>query len=163
MAVIAGTGHRPNKLGGYSTDAFKNLCHIAQEVLKELKPKLVISGMALGWDQALACAAIAENIPFAAAIPFEGQQNAWPESSRMIYSTILEKSAKKIIVCDGGYAAWKMQKRNEWMVDHADTIVALWDGSIGGTANCINYAKKIGKKIINYWDKYENSKSGSSY
>lgn len=29
-----------------------------------------------------------------------------------------------------------MQKRNEYMVDLADKVVAVWDGSKGGTDNC---------------------------
>ena len=53
--------------------------------------------------------------------------------------------------CLDGYAAWKMQKRNEWMADKATRIVALWDGSPGGTANCIAYASKIGRPIDNLW------------
>ena len=152
--IVSGTGHRPNKLGGYSTEAFKNLCNLADFIVKELKPDMVISGMALGWDQALAMAAILNNIPFTAAIPFQGQQNAWPDRSRMIYCNLLEKASKQVVVCDGGYAAWKMQRRNEWMVDNADKVIALWDGSDGGTANCVNYASKVGKEVINYWNIY---------
>lgn len=43
---------------------------------------------------------------------------------------------------------WLMQKRNEYMVDLADRVIAVWDGSKGGTANCIKYAEKVGKEII---------------
>ena len=41
-----------------------------------------------------------------------------------------------------------MQKRNEYMVDLADRVIAVWDGSKGGTANCVKYAEKVGKEII---------------
>lgn len=41
-----------------------------------------------------------------------------------------------------------MQKRNEYMVDHSDKVIAVWDGSKSGTKNCIDYAKKVGKDII---------------
>jgi len=47
-----------------------------------------------------------------------------------------------------------MQTRNIWMVDNCDLVLALWDGSDGGTGNCIKYANKIGKPIVNLWDKY---------
>lgn len=152
--IVTGTGHRPNKLGGYSAKAFKKLVNLASEILVELKPNMVISGMALGWDQALATAAILNNIPFTAAIPFQGQQNAWPDKSRVIFSKLLEKASKQVVICKGNYAAWKMQKRNEWMVDNSDIVIALWDGSSGGTANCISYANKIKKKVINCWSKF---------
>ena len=28
------------------------------------------------------------------------------------------------------------------MVDHSDRVLAVWDGSSGGTKNCIDYAKE---------------------
>lgn len=48
----------------------------------------------------------------------------------------------------GRYNPYKLQIRNEYMVDNADVVIAVWDGSKGGTCNCVNYAKKIGKNII---------------
>lgn len=41
-----------------------------------------------------------------------------------------------------------MQKRNEYMVNLADKVIAVWGGSSGGTANCVRYAKSVGKEII---------------
>ena len=41
-----------------------------------------------------------------------------------------------------------MQKRNEYMVDLTDKVIAVWDGSKGGTGNCVRYAEKCGKEII---------------
>jgi hypothetical protein len=66
--IVAGTGHRPDKLGGYSDDAFNLLVKIAKHWLEMNKPTRVISGMALGWDQALATAAVEVDIPFVAAV-----------------------------------------------------------------------------------------------
>ena len=34
------------------------------------------------------------------------------------------------------------------MVDLADKVIAVWDGSKGGTGNCVRYAGKRGKEII---------------
>jgi uncharacterized phage-like protein YoqJ len=47
-----------------------------------------------------------------------------------------------------------MQRRNEWMVDRADKLVALWDGSWGGTFNCIEYARKKGVPFDNLWARW---------
>ena len=42
-----------------------------------------------------------------------------------------------------------MQKRNRYMVDKSDIILAIWNGEkSGGTWNTIEYAQKKGKKII---------------
>lgn len=152
--IIAGTGHRPNKLGGYDEATSNRLFRLAVSYLTTADVSRVISGMALGWDQALARAAIYLKIPFIAAIPFTGQENAWPIVSRNNYNQLLDAAHAKYIVCGGGYAGWKMQKRNEWMVDHCDKIAALWDGSSGGTGNCIQYAKQVGKPIDNLWEDY---------
>jgi uncharacterized phage-like protein YoqJ len=40
-----------------------------------------------------------------------------------------------------------MQKRNEWMTDNSKYIIAVWDGTKGGTGNCVNYGKKVNKLI----------------
>ena len=34
------------------------------------------------------------------------------------------------------------------MVDNADKVIAVWDGSKGGTYNCVKYAEKQNKEII---------------
>jgi len=150
---IAGTGHRPDKLGGYSKEAREKLIDFAITNIPK-GTKSIISGMALGWDMALAYAAIELEIPFTAAIPFQGQEKMWPSGSQTEYRWLLD-NADEIMVCSGGgYGAWKMQVRNKWMVDQCDTVFALWNGSEGGTGNCIKYANLVKKPIINIWDKY---------
>ena len=32
-------------------------------------------------------------------------------------------------------------------VDNCDKIIGIWDGSKGGTGNCIKYAESVGKDI----------------
>jgi uncharacterized phage-like protein YoqJ len=157
--IVAGTGHRPDKLGGYGNYERKERKRVfatARAGLIELEPELVISGMAQGWDQELACAAISLGIPFIAAVPFKGQELAWPEQAQDKYNHLLSGAKEVKIVCSGGYAPWKMQTRNEWMVDNSDHILAFWNGTPGGTANCIRYAEKVGKSVINLWSITQN-------
>jgi len=154
-AIVSVTGHRPPKLGGYSDEAFRKLVSIARDYFVAYPPKLIISGMALGWDQAVARAAIELNIPWEAAVPFKGQEKAWPWQSQQRYNAMLSKATSIVVVSDGGYAAWKMQKRNEYMVDKSSYILAMWDLSSGGTANCIRYARERGKPYINLYNRYK--------
>ena len=149
--IVAGTGHRPNKLGGYTRDAQTRLFNTAIKSLEHLQPTKLISGMALGWDQALARACVELNIPFIAAVPFAGQETVWPAASQRAYRELCEAASDFVIVSPGGYSAAKMQIRNEWMVDHCDRVLALWDGSPGGTRNCVDYAKTVNKPISNAW------------
>ena len=50
-------------------------------------------------------------------------------------------------------------KRNEWMVNQADLIIAFVNQSYGGAYKSLNYAKRKKKRIINLCDKevIENS------
>ena len=142
--ILAGTGHRPDKLGGYGPSEKQTLVRAAiREKLIELKPERVISGFALGFDQWFAEEAMRLGIPVTAAVPFIGQESTWPWQSQSHYKDLISKCAEVVVVCEGRYGARKMQIRNEWMVDHSNALLAVWDGSNGGTANCIRYADSI--------------------
>jgi len=149
MLIISATGHRPDKLGGYGADAAINLRAIAAQYLTRTKPDAVIVGMALGWDQAVGWAAVSLGIPVHAAIPFAGQEKAWPLEAQASYGALLALCSSQTIVFPGGYCGYAMQLRNEWMVDRCTRVMAMWDGSPGGAANCIKYATKRGVAIDN--------------
>lgn len=155
-SVIAATGHRPNKVGGYGVEAQGRLVSIARGYLQREKPDRVISGMAQGWDTAWALAALNLDIPLTAAVPFEDQTFVWPAEAQRRWRRILDRAQRVVVVSPGPYAAWKMQRRNEWMVDNCDQVCALWDGSNcgSGTANCVKYAKSIGRPVENIWYDY---------
>lgn len=106
-----------------------------------------ISGMALGVDQWFAETCIVLGIPFTAAVPCDDQERLWPEESQRHYRELLAKAHHVRVVSPGPYAAWKMQARNEYMVNECDVLLAVWDGSSGGTANCVRYAEKVGKPV----------------
>jgi uncharacterized phage-like protein YoqJ len=147
--ILAATGHRPNKLGGYSPEAHWKLVRVAGEYLQAHRPTGVLSGMALGWDQAVACAAWHLGIPWVACVPFEGQESKWPEPSRTQYKVLIAKAFKVHVVSPGGYSPEKMQVRNMFMVDNANGILAMWDGTPGGTRNCLEYARSVGRPVLN--------------
>lgn len=155
--IVAGTGHRPDKLGGYNRELFNALCGYAAVVLTERRPSGVISGMALGWDQALAVASVRLCIPFVAAVPFEGFDSRWPTVSRNDYEKLLLCASTVHVVCtrqqveDAG-VPWALQERNCWMVDNSQGLLALWNGDRkGGTFNCVEYARQGRRKIDNVW------------
>jgi uncharacterized phage-like protein YoqJ len=148
--IVSFTGHRPDKLGGYKlpNPTYLHVCRQIDKTLQEIKPEKIISGMALGVDQWAANIAIKLGIPFIAAVPFIGQEKAWPLPSQKIFNKLIERAAEVVIVSEGGYSAAKMQIRNEWMVDRADKVIAIWDGTPGGTGNCVKYAQSKSKEII---------------
>jgi uncharacterized phage-like protein YoqJ len=155
--IVAGTGHRPNKLGGFNNESFLKLVKIAEDWIRTNNPEKIISGMAQGWDQALAQAAVNCGIPFIAALPFKGQEIRWSQKSQRYYNRLLSKAEDIIYVCDEGYEPYKMQVRNEWMVDNTNLVLAMWDGTTGGTLNCLKYAYANQKDVINLYDKLKIS------
>ena len=163
MRTFAGTGHRPPKLGGYGSEAVERLNKFAFEVLYDEKrhdPEIrIISGLALGWDQALAKAAIDLGIHLTVAIPFEGQERMWPAKSQNHYREMRAAATTEYVVSPGGYTPWKMQARNQWMVNHSDVMFALWDGTkSGGTYNCVRYARDTANPAVpinNLWERWE--------
>ena len=155
MTILAATGHRPNKLGGYDAETEKKLIDFAVSTLREHQPSMVISGMAIGWDMAIAIAAIRLEIPFWAYLPFIGQELRWPSTTRLLYHAVLRKAQRTIVCDEGGFTKQAMQIRNMRMVDDCEHIVALWNGSSGGTANCIHYAQRVNRPYTNYWPEWD--------
>lgn len=151
--ILAGTGHRPGRLGGYDRKTHDKLRDFLRRWLNQQQPARVISGMAIGFDLAWAAAALWEGIPLSAYVPFKGQESLWSFECRQMYGKVLEKADKVKVVCEGGYAAWKMYRRNEAMVEACDQVVALWNRCLsGGTYQCVKYAAGKGKEVINLWD-----------
>ena len=45
------------------------------------------------------------------------------------------------------YTSDCMHKRNRYMVDQADFIIAVWDGRPSGTGKTVQYAQRQGKLV----------------
>lgn len=158
--IVCGTGHRPNKLGGYDENTFHKLVELCEFALTypDIKPDIVVTGGALGFDQALAYACLQLGVPYDVYVPCEGHSSMWPLPAQQRYEEILSGAREVKLVTPGPYQAWKMQRRNEAMVDVSDAVVALWDGTSGGTGNCITYARKKNKTIYHLWKRWSEMK-----
>ena len=97
-AIVAATGHRLDRLGGHSPEVFARLQALAKASLQKLQPATVISGMALGWDQAVALAAIDLSIPLIAAVPFSTQDSKWNQDDRNTWEGIMFHTQQIIYV-----------------------------------------------------------------
>ena len=145
---LAITGHRPDKLGNWH--------QVAGAILKglySLSADHVYIGMAPGADLLAARGCIFSSIPFTAVIPWAGHLATIPDEWIEAYDSAL-KHAKEIVVLDDSTEyngrPWLYHNRNKYMVDHADVVLAIWDGSDkGGTASTVKYAKspKVGKPV----------------
>lgn len=167
MIHIGVTGHRPDKLAGYDRDnplrralrarfTEMALCVVASRLLETGDAQAeVFTGMAQGWDQDVACACIRAELPFVACVPFAGQERFWTPDARDDYAAILSRAKR---VASGSERAPQPQSkaeavhllhaRNRFIVDSTDVVIACFDGSSGGTSNCIAYAQQRRKRVI---------------
>jgi len=141
--IIGFSGHR--KLNNQA-DIEKKL----EKKLIELAPVKTISGLAIGYDSLTCKVCIKLNIPFIAAIPFQGQDLRWSDNDKKEYDELLNKAESVVYVSTPGYAKWKYQLRNEYIVDNCDEMIVYWDSNkVGGTFNCIRYAEQVERKYNN--------------
>lgn len=162
MKKCAFTGHRPQSLpfGFNETD---ERCVALKKIIREHIIKLIenegvthfISGMAIGIDMfaaeiVLGLKASYPGITLESAIPCESQADKWTEEQRDRYFDIASKCDKETLL-QTRYTPDCMHKRNRYMVDQADYIIAVWDGRPSGTGKTVQYAQRQGKsiKVIN--------------
>lgn len=146
--ILSFTGHRYIGYDEIPRNIYNYVFKKTLEFLTEHKPEKCISGMAVGYDQLAVEICLELKISYIAAIPFIGQEKFWSNYTKEKYKEYLNYAEKIVYVSEPGYAVWKMQKRNIWMVDNSDEVLACFDNSLGGTANCIDYAFSR-NKIIN--------------
>ena len=152
------TGHRPQSLpfGFNETDerciALKRT--LRAEIIKLIEAEGVthfISGMASGVDMyaaelVLGLKSSYPGITLESAIPCESQAEKWSEEQRNRYFEIAEKCDKETLI-QHQYTADCMHKRNCYMADQADVIIAVWDGRPSGTGKTVQYAQRQGKPV----------------
>ena len=146
---MAGTGHRPEDCEDEVIVRTK-----ARTKLRYSGATVFICGMAAGLDLWAADEARLLGIEVWAAKPWAGHTPR--KGDEQLYATIIEHASKvvNVVESDEFPGAWCYHKRNEWMVDHADVVMAYWNGKeSGGTFACRNYAKKVEKPVANiYFD-----------
>lgn len=158
MKSCAFTGHRPQKLpfGFFEED---ERCLALKETLRTQIIRFIeeegvthfLSGMALGVDMYAAelVLALKETYPqltLEAAIPCQTQPNRWSVDMKKRYHAILNRCDKETLL-QATYTPGCMERRNRYMVDHADFLLAVWDGTSSGTGSTVRYARRQKKPI----------------
>lgn len=146
------TGHRPDKIGKDENDVKEIL---RKEIKKSVKEGYLtfISGMAAGVDMWAAEIVVEEKInnpeiKLICASPYPGFERNRCLADRMKYHNVLN-NADYIINVSEQYTRFCFQIRNMWMVDRSDKVIAVFNGSRGGTYNTIKYAEKKNIDIVN--------------
>lgn len=166
MLTIGFTGHRPNKLYGYdlSKKEYKDLGLKCEEVIKQIIDKNKnntfkgIVGGALGFDTLMFETMLnmknTEPLVIEMAIPFEQQMVKWPKEAQDTYMS--HKQYADIVTyvdtldtykvpntIEGRYNSKKLFKRNEYIADNSDILIACIRDMKSGSGHCANYFKKV--------------------
>lgn len=152
--VICGTGHRPDRLGGYDGYLYREGDYIdrVRKLFEDYNPSGVITGMAQGWDSIIANVAQSLMIPVHAYVPFPGQESKWPREAQYNYHEIL-KRCDTVTTLAETYSIEALHARSFAMVDAAEFVLACYDGNGGsGTSRCIDYAMKQNKPTLNVYN-----------
>lgn len=115
----------------------------------------VITGMALGWDLAVAEACVEVDLPFVAALPFAGQESHWSGEDRQLYTRMLYKAAKVWYV--GKLALNEnYHKRDRMIVQTCTQLWALDSGRRSGTHSTVLFAEQVGCRVEPLWDRWRS-------
>ena len=88
------------------------------------------------------------NIRLIAVRPCETQANSWHDEQRERHFNTLAL-CDEVVTIQTHYSRSCMFKRNRYLVDHAEYLLAVYDGGEkGGTAYTFKYAKNQGRRVI---------------
>ena len=151
MHRVCFTGHRPEKLTRTEKDI---VCDLEKEIRQAIADGLsvFITGMARGVDIWAAQIVLSlrnsgYDIKLICACPYDGFESGWSKDWQKQYKEILAAADFVKYVCEG-YSRSCFQIRNEWMVNHAARVIAVFNGEKSGTKNTIDYAAKAGVPVV---------------
>lgn len=150
-------GHKPQDLG-YSENTLQ--CDALKEQLQALLVFLIeqqgvchfITGMEPGVEQFAAQIVLDLKPRYAqltleCVLPFETQAEHWEEWERDIYFRIVS-------ACDTETMLQKhesrecRQRKNVYMIEHADVVLAVWNGQPGTIGAAVAYAEEKQKSVV---------------
>ncbi|MCH5210166.1 MAG: DUF1273 family protein [Oscillospiraceae bacterium] len=158
MKTCCFTGHRPKSLPcGYNEEhpaclmIKKQLRRLIVGVIEKKNVTKFISGMALGTDMwaleiVLDLKDEYPNITLEAAVPCRNQASSWNVKYKERYNKLLSL-CDEVTVLQEEYIYDCMMKRNKYMVQKADYVIAVWNGTPSGTDKTIQYALDMCKPV----------------
>lgn len=152
------TGHRPEKLPWGKEESDPHCICLKERLAQALEEayrdgyRHFICGMARGADFYFCEAVLAlrkrhPEVRLEAAIPCEEQAARWSDGERERYFSLVEQCDVETMV-QPHYDRGCMLRRDRYMVDHAERIIAVYDGTLGGTMYTVTYALKRGLELV---------------
>lgn len=134
--IVVGTGHRDLRDRDWIADQI-------ERSLLDMGASLLYVGMASGADLLMAKVAWGLGIPFIAAKPWAGHKPRQADAYDYGRALRFAKEVVNVTEYQEYPGAWVYDERNRFMVDHAESFLAILEsGRRGGTFNCVNYAMR---------------------
>ena len=160
---VSFTGHRPDKITGWKEAKGeveiairKALSGEIVRLVREEGADTFLSGMAPGvdlWaaDEVLRLRGegqIGADVLLVLAVPYPNFERSFRAEWRELYGDVLER-ADEVVYVSAGYHYGCYTRRNDYLVEMADVVLAYYEGSEGGTRYTIRKAEKGGKRVVN--------------
>ena len=155
------TGHRPEHLPWGRDlarrdcmDYYLRLCRATEEMIGA-GCRIFYCGMAQGVDTMAAQIVLGLRearpelpLKLIAVCPHPGQASFWSAKDRQMHQFLLGQ-ADEVVILEKTYTPSCFHRRNRYMVDRCDYVIAGYDGvTKGGTASTVSYAKRAGRQIL---------------
>lgn len=154
------TGHRPGKFHFGYDESYAGCVQLRRrlgEEIERMRAKGVsefLTGMAQGTDiwaaeyvLRMRDASAPGEISLCAVIPFAGQEKRWGAQYRRRYAGILARADRNIVLNER-YTRYCMHERNRYLVEHAAHMIAVFNGTPGGTQYTIQYGQSRGMDLV---------------
>ncbi|MBQ9408334.1 MAG: DUF1273 family protein [Clostridia bacterium] len=160
------TGHRPSKYPFLSDETAPGYARVKGELSGRIDRAIgegythFICGGALGADTLAAELLIEKRrgdrrLTLEIAVPCDGQDKYWNKRDRVKYGAILA-AADVVTTISSAYTPFCMLERNRYMVQKCQRLIAVYDGTKGGTYSTVLLAlnKGIEVEIIKLYRNY---------
>ena len=153
------TGHRPQSLPWKFNEQDERCLKMKEQLRIEIVKAIesgyttFISGGGGGFDiicaeMVLELKKIYPQIKIIGAIPCKTQDKLWKEKDKQRYKSILEKLDGIRCIYDDYIGPECMLERNRFMINNSSLVIALFNGTNGGTKKTLDYANEQKKKVI---------------
>jgi uncharacterized phage-like protein YoqJ len=165
--VVCGLGMRPEYITHLGKSIYypdkaewyqhmdKQLTDMLRKWLERYPVKEVISSLALGFETALAEAALKCHLPYHAVLPFDHLPEKWSPEHKTRFQNLLAKATTTYTISPGPYKPWKQATALLYRVSKSDIVLTLWDGQEKHIKAALAVVKKEGKEAINVWDSWK--------
>lgn len=152
------TGHRPEKLPWGKNENDPRCVMLKRAIRQALEQayqdgyRHFISGMARGCDQYFAREVLElrrehDDVMLEAAVPCVEQAHSWSREDKECYRELIARCDMETVV-QQNYDKNCMRRRNRYMVNRSDRLIAVYDGAAGGTHYTIGYAMQTGVDVV---------------